>query len=84
MQSGLVAAVALGVKVRSAKVAGFNLEEWRHPPDLALGLHAHASANVVFVLRGGFTQRIDGKDYPCLEGSVLMKRARVAHADRFG
>jgi AraC family transcriptional regulator len=53
-------------------------------PLLRLPYHSHKRACVTIVLRGRFTERVQGKDRLCSVATVLAKPAGERHDDEFG
>jgi AraC family transcriptional regulator len=76
--------ITFGSTVRSLRVPGGVLTETVHAAGMELPRHEHANANVNFVLRGEFGERIQGEEYSCRTGSVLLKPGGAAHSNQYG
>ena len=76
--------ITFGSSLRKLHVSGGVLTETMHEGGMELPRHEHASANVNFVLRGTFGERIQGREFICTAGSLLVKPSGVAHSNRYG
>jgi AraC family transcriptional regulator len=76
--------ITLGSSVRKLHVSGAVLTETMHEGGMELPPHEHASANVNFVLRGTFGERVQGRELACTAGSLLVKPSGAAHSNRYG
>ncbi len=73
-----------GEWVQSSRAGGLCLIETKHAPGMSLGWHEHQRACVTYVLDGGYAERMKGRRYACVPGTVLLKPAGEGHADRYG
>lgn len=80
----LIERVAVGAPVASCVVGGWRLTRTQHDPDLRLGAHGHARANLVYVLSGSYEETIDRSSYTCSTRSVLVKPVGAVHVNRYG
>jgi len=76
--------ITLGETLRTLELPFVRLTETRHAAGLTLAAHEHTKANINFVLRHGFAECIDGRDFYCRVGGVLIKPAGVRHWNRYG
>jgi len=53
------------------------------PPHAELPLHRHERPIMAVILEGSWDERINGHQYDCLPGSVLIEPAEERHANRF-
>ena len=70
--------------VRRRAIRGYSLKEFAHPPHRRLPWHDHAEASVCFVVSGSYTERMDGRDWECVAGTMVFKPPHEGHGDRFG
>ena len=63
---------------------GLRVRVGQHPPGATFPEHAHASANVLYVLSGEFEQTVGSEIAACGPNWVLQKPAAVPHSDRLG
>ena len=59
------------------------LMEKEHAPGAFLAPHDHAEANFTFVVEGGTRETVQGRDYACGPGSLLVKPADARHVNRY-
>jgi AraC family transcriptional regulator len=53
------------------------------PPEAELPLHGHERPIMAVILEGSWDERISGRLYDCLPGSVLIEPAEERHINRF-
>jgi AraC family transcriptional regulator len=76
--------ITFGSSVRTLHGSGGVLTETVHNSGMELPRHEHASANVNFVLRGTFGERVQGREFNCMTGSLLVKPSGAVHSNRYG
>jgi AraC-like DNA-binding protein len=60
-----------------------NLVLTRYGAGQRLPVHAHERPYLALVFRGGFRERVDGSEYACAEGSLILNTVGAEHDDHF-
>lgn len=60
-----------------------NLVLTRYGEGQRLPVHAHERPYLALVFRGGFEERMEGREYACEEGSLVLNTVGADHSDRF-
>ncbi len=76
--------ITFGSSVRTLHGSGGVVTETVHDCGMELPRHEHASANVNFVLHGTFGERVQGREFNCTTGSLLVKPSGAVHSNRYG
>jgi AraC family transcriptional regulator len=73
-----------GSELRSYDLPGIRVAEVAVAPRRTLPIHAHASAQVVFVLAGSYGEQWAGRHVRLRPGSVIFRPPHERHANDFG
>ena len=79
-----VAPLTQGDVLRVVGAHGVRVTETRHPARLRLEPHAHEHASLTCVLDGTFEETFGSESIECRPHTILFKRGRETHTDRYG
>ena len=79
-----VVPVTLGSpRFKRRELGSLRVTEAVFPPRAELPLHGHERPIMAVILEGSWDERIGGRRYDCLPGSVLIEPAEERHVNRF-
>jgi AraC family transcriptional regulator len=62
---------------------GLSLAEVYYASRFAMGVHSHPQAYLSIVVRGAYTEQMDGATRVCEEGTIVLRPVGEPHASRF-
>lgn len=74
---------AHGELLRGRRVGGLLLAELAYAPGQRLAPHAHANARFVLVLRGSFTETVNGRPRTATPSTLIFRPPREMHAQTY-
>jgi len=72
-----------GESLKSCRVPGFILSEWKYAPCLKTPPHAHERALFCLAIEGAYTARYGLKTYACKPASLLYHAPNELHSEHF-
>jgi len=72
-----------GESLKSCRVPGFILSEWRYPPCLKTPPHTHERALFCLAIEGAYTARYGPKTCACKPASLLYHAPNELHSEHF-
>jgi AraC family transcriptional regulator len=82
--AGMFSSVTAGEVVRVRASSGLRIVETLHAPRCHLANHTHDDVSIDLVVSGGFDERIGSRHVARAPGSVVVRPAGTAHANRYG
>ena len=76
--------LTLGTALEGVDAGMFTVTRSTYAPGQRLGAHAHDVAAATIVLRGGVTERVDGRRLECTPDRLLVRPAGAVHENVYG
>ena len=76
--------LTLGTSLERVEAGMFTVTRSAYTPGQFLRAHTHDLACATIVLRGGVTERVDGRRFECTRDRFLVRPASVVHENRYG